>query len=51
MLVNAVLASLPMSIDREVSTALTNIPSILITRVEFKDTSTACDIELQEYHR
>ena len=42
------LASLPMSIDGEVSTALINIPSILITRVEFKNPSTACDIELQE---
>ena len=40
------LTSLPMSIDGEVSTALINIPRILITRVEFKNTSTACDIEL-----
>ena len=45
------LASLPMSIDGEVSTALTKIPSILITRVEFKNTSTACDIEIQECQR
>ena len=46
------LASLPMSsINGEVSTALTNIPSILNTRVEFKNTSTACDIELQECQR
>ena len=45
------LASLPMSIDGEVSTALTKIASILITRVEFKNTSTACDIELQECRR